>query len=127
MSGRKRFKIPFNQRDGVVVMEMHMLKHKNYLTLSPQAKVLVNLLHQHWRNEKEVDYGTREAAQKIPCSKTTAMKSFNQLEERGFITCVTPAMFSSRTESKARTWKLEWMPFCHRKASNKWEIWTDEN
>jgi len=127
MSGRKRFKIPFNQRGGVVVTEMHMLRHKNYLTLSPQAKVLVNLLQQHWRNEKEVDYGTREAAQKIPCSKSTAMKSFNQLEERGFITCVTPAMFSSRTESKARTWKLEWMPFCDRKPSNKWEIWTDEN
>ena len=127
MSGRKRYKIPFDIRGGVIVMYRYMLNHESYLTLSPQAKVLVNLLQQHWRNEKEVDYGTREAAQKIPCVKTTAMKSFNQLEVRGFITCVTPAMFSSRTESKARTWKLEWMPFCDRKASNKWEIWTDEN
>ena len=123
----KRFKIPFNNRGGVVVMDMHMLKHKNYLTLSPQSKVLIILLHQHWRNEKEVDYGTREAADKIPCSKGTAMNAFKQLEDRGFITCVTPAVFSSRTECKARTWKLEWMPFNDRKASNKWEQWSSEN
>ncbi len=123
----KKFKIPFNQRGGVIVMEMHMLKHKNYLTLSPHAKVLINLLHQHWRNDKEVDYGTREAAQKIPSSKRTAMKAFKELEERGFITCKSPAVFSSRTGSKARTWKLEWMPFNDRKASNRWENWSKEN
>ena len=123
----KRFKIPFNNRGGVVAMELYLLKHKNYLTLSPQAKVLITLLQQHWRNEKEVDYGTREAAQKIPCSKGTAIKAFKQLEERGFITCVTPAIFSSRTECKARTWKLEWMPFLDRKASNKWEQWSVGN
>ncbi len=55
------------------------------------------------------------------------MKAFKELEERGFITCKSPAVFSSRTGSKARTWKLEWMPFNDRKASNRWENWSKEN
>ena len=108
-------------------MSRRMLNHKAYGTLSPWAKVLVHLMHEQWRDEKEVDYGIREAAEKIPCSRPTAMKAFNQLEERGFITCVTPAMFSSRTESKTRTWRLTWMPYLSRKPTCKWENWIDEN
>lgn len=119
--GAKRKQPPFDKRGGVIVTPVRMLKHQSYLNLSPQAKVLMNLMQMHWRNDKPIDYGVREAAEKIPCDRRTAMKAFNQLEERGFITCVDLAWFSSRTESRSRTWRLEWMPFNDQKPRNTWD------
>lgn len=123
----KRFKIPFDKRGGVCVLSRQMLNHKNYLTLSASAKVLILLMHEQWRDEMEVDYGIREAAGKIPCSRPTAMKAFRQLEEREFIHKVSESLFSSRTESKTRTWRLTWMPFLSKKPTGEWENWIDEN
>ena len=123
----KKFKIPFDKRGGVIVMSLYILKHKNYLSLSPQAKVLMQLMQEHWRDEKEIDYGIREAAEKIPCSRPTAMKAFDQLDKRGFIRKISESMFSSRTESRTRSWKLTWMPFLSRKPTNDWENWVGGN
>lgn len=108
-------------------MSRRMLTHKAYLTLSPHAKVLMQLMQQHWSDEKEVDYGIREASEKIPCSRGTAIRTFKQLEERNFIHNTSPAMFSSRTQSKARSWRLEWMPFIGRKPTHNWEKQDNEN
>jgi len=127
MGRKKKSQLPFDRRGHAVVMYTHMLWHENYLTLSPQAKVLMQLMQQHWRDEKEVDYGIREASEKISCSRATAAKAFNMLRERGFIVLEDESMFSSRTNSKSRTWRLTWMPFCGRKPTNDWEIWIDEN
>ncbi|NOQ76186.1 MAG: hypothetical protein GQ475_00050 [Methylococcaceae bacterium] len=102
-----------------------MIKSIAYQTLTPQAKVLMMLLQIHWRNDKLVDYGVREAAEKIPCDRRTVSKAFNQLQERGFVTCIELAFFSSRTQSKSRTWRLEWMPFNDNSPTNTWEKWTD--
>ena len=124
---RKKFKLNYDGRGGVVVMSQHMLKHEAYLILSPYAKVLMQLMQQHWRDEKEVDYGIREASEKIPCSKVTAIKTFKELEEREFIQNTSPAMFSSRTNSKSRSWRLEWMPFIGRKPTHNWEKHANEN
>jgi len=121
MSRKKRFKIPIDSRGGVVVMSRFMLNHENYLTLPPQAKILMQLMQEQWRDEKEVDYGIREAAEKIPCSRVTAAKAFNMLRERGFIVLVDESMFSSRTNSKSRTWRLTWMPWLSKMPTNKWE------
>ena len=123
----RKIKTPFDSRGGVCVISRRMLNHENYLTLSAQAKVLILLMHEQWRDEKEVDFGIREACEKIPCSRPTAMKAFDQLGERGFVHKVSESMFSSRTESKTRTWRLTWMPFMCRKPSCEWEEWTDEN
>ena len=108
-------------------MSLYILKHKNYLSLSPQAKVLMQLMQEHWRDEKEIDYGIREAAEKIPCSRPTAMKAFDQLDERGFISKISESMFSSRTESRTRSWKLTWMPFLSMRPTNDWENWVGGN
>lgn len=120
-------KIPFDKRGGVIVMSLYILKHKNYLSLSPQAKVLMQLMQEHWRDEKEIDYGIREAAEKIPCSRPTAMKAFDQLDKRGFIRKISESMFSSRTESRTRSWKLTWMPFLSMRPTNDWENWVGGN
>jgi len=127
MAGRKRFKQPFDKRGGVLITSTYLIKQRPYLSLMPQAKVLMLLLHEHWRADKLVDYGIREAAEKIPCDRRTAIKAFNQLQERGFITCMEKAFFSSRTQSKSRVWRLEWLPFNDRPPANNWEKWSDEN
>jgi len=121
MSRRKRFHQPFDRRGSVVVVGIHLLKSRQFLSLMSQAKVLMLLLLQHWRSDKPVAYGIREAAEKIPCDRRTAMKAFDQLMERGFVTMVDYSTFCSRTESKSRTWKLEWMPFNDKPPSNLWE------
>ena len=122
-----KIKIPFDRRGGVCVLSRRMLNHENYLTLSAQAKVLIMLMHEQWRDEKEVDYGIREASEKIPCSRVTAAKAFNMLSERGCIVLVDESMFSSRTESKTRTWRLTWMPWLSKNPTHKWEKLGNEN
>lgn len=121
MTGRKRFKQPFDKRGGVLITSTHLLKSKQYLSLMPQAKVLLTLLQIHWKADKLVDYGIREAAEKIPCDPKTAGKAFKQLQELGFITCIEQSIFSSRTLSKSRTWRLEWLPFNEQPPKNTWE------
>lgn len=126
MRGRKKHQIPFDNRGGVLVTPLRLLKSLTYQNMTPQAKVLMTLMQIHWRNAKHVDYGLREAAEKIPCDRRTATKAFNTLEERGFITMIDYALFNSRTGSKSRTWRLEWMPFNDRQPTNKWEEWTSD-
>jgi len=126
MSKKKRTALPFDRRGNAVVFNTYLLNSKKYLALRPQAKVLITLLQIHWRNEKPVDYGIREAAEKIPCDERTASKAFKQLQEGRFITCVDESVFNSRTGSKSRSWHLEWMPFNDRKPNNYWDKKTDE-
>ena len=79
------------------------------------------LMQIHWHNYKAVDYGIREASKKVPCAYNTARKAFDELIKKGFIEMVEPSIFSSRTESKTRTWRLTWLPFNSIKPTNDWE------
>ncbi len=121
MSNRKKQSLPFDKAGGVIAIQKRMFSNKNYLLLSAQSKVLMMLMQTHWRNEKPVDYGVREASKNIPCAFDTARKSFNQLQDSGFIEMIDPSIFCSRTESKSRTWRLTWMPFNFEKPTNDWE------
>lgn len=127
MGSKKKQALPFDQRGGRIVIQRVLLESANYLTLRAQEKVLITLLHIHWRNEKPVDYGIAEAAKKIPCDRRIAIRAFKALEERGFISLVSESMFNSRTQSKSRSWRLEWLPYNSRAPSNKWELWKNEN
>tara|TARA_R110002167_G_scaffold365468_1_gene590296 strand:+ start:7090 stop:7476 length:387 start_codon:yes stop_codon:yes gene_type:complete len=120
MAAKKRA-LPFDKRGGTVVCRRDMIESPAWLSLSPQAVKLLSLLHVHWRNNKPVDYGIREATLKIGCSKITARKVFVELQEKGFIVLVDESLFSSRTQSKARTWRLTWLPFNGLVPTNEWE------
>ena len=124
MAKKKKSQQPFDSEGGVTVIQRRLLDSDNYLTLSPHAKALIPLLQTHWKPDKYVDYGVREAQKKIPCARKTAMKSFDELQERGFITCMELAFFSSRTECKSRAWRLEWLPYNYQEPLNTWEDWT---
>jgi len=104
-----------------------MLHSENYRTLYPYAQQLILHMQIHWRGEKPVAFGVREAMKVLRCDKRTAMKAFNDLQKRGFIIKVGESLFNSRTKSKARTWHLTWMPFNWLEPTKEWEKWTDEN
>lgn len=125
--GRKiKHSLPYDRRGGVFLVCGALYKSANYLTLSATSRALMPLLQIHWKNNKLVDYGVREAAQKLCCSEKTARKAFNELEERGFIVCEEYAYFNSKLGSKSRSWRLTWLPFDYSKPTNDWENWSND-
>jgi len=125
MARKRKHSLPFDDRGGKITICGVLLKSQNYLTLSANSRSLMTLLHVHWRNEKLVDYGVREASTKLQCDEKTARKAFDQLQERGFLVCEEYALFNSRLGSKSRSWRLTWLPFNYNKPSNDWEKWND--
>lgn len=121
MSRPKKTSLPFDKAGGVLAIQRPLVESSNYLSLSAQSKTLMILLHLHWRNDRPVAYGVREAMAKIPCAKRTAQNSFKELQEKGFITMMEESFFNSRTQSKSRTWKLNWLPFKDMKPTNEWK------
>jgi hypothetical protein len=126
MAGKKQ-SLPFDKRGGTIVLRRQLIESENYQTLSTYARALMTLLQVQWRPDKPVDYGIREAGKRLVCNRKTAMKAFNQLTERGFLVCVEQSKFSSRTQSKTRSWRLTWLPFDFEPPSNNWEKWKTIN
>ncbi len=124
---KKKPKLGFDQQGGVMAVSRAMRESLAYVTMLATAKVLMDLLQLQWRNDRLVGYGVREAAQKIGCTPNTAGKAFKILQERGFIVCEEQSLFNSKTGSKAREWRLTWMPFEYAKPSHDWEKWQAEN
>jgi len=118
---RKRYKLPFDRRGGLITQRVQLIQSAEHSSLSPQSKVLMQLMHTHWRNDKPVDYGVREAQDKIPCGRKKAMEAFRELQTKGFIVMVDESLFNSRTHSKARTWRLTWLPYMDIEPTNDWE------
>ncbi len=117
----KKNRLPFDSAGGVVTIQKRLISSPAYLDLCAQAKALIPLLQQHWRHDKPVDYGLREAARLIPCSRKLASRAFNELDDSGFIECVGTSLFNSRDGSKARQWRLTWLPYNGRAPTNEWE------
>ena len=120
---KKKPRLGYDQRGGVMAVSREMRESTVYESMPSTAKVLMDLLHMQWRNEKPVAYGVREAAQKIGCTKDTAAKAFKVLLDRGFIVCFEQSSFNSKTGSKTRDWRLTWMPFDYKNPTHNWEKW----
>ncbi len=123
---KKKPKLGYDQRGGVLVVSRAMRESNTYASMPPTAKVLMDLLQLQWRNDKPVAYGVREAANKIGCTLNTASKAFKILQERCFIQCINESFFSSKTGSKSREWRLTWMPFDYKNPTHDWEKWQPE-
>ncbi len=122
---RKKPKLKFNTAGGVIVMPRRMLESDAYRDLSPQAKTLMVCLQLHWRLDKPISFGIRQASEKIPCALNTAVRAFKALESRGFIRCENQSQFNSRSGSKTREWIITWMPYgdADQIASDDWAVW----
>jgi hypothetical protein len=127
MAKNKKPKLGYDQRGGVLAVSRGMLESRAFETLPATAKVLMQLLQLQWHNDRPVAYGVREAAQRISCTANTASKAFKMLQERGFIVCENESLFNSKTGSKAREWRLTWMPFEYKNPTHCWEKWQPEN
>ncbi len=120
--------IRFDKRGNqAITINKRMMRSRNYLTLSLAARSLMVLMHTHWQPNKYTDYGIREAAKNLGCSTRTAMRVFDELQARGFIVCMITSSFSSRTNSKARSWNLTWLPYIKGDPSHEWENWVEIN
>lgn len=124
---KKKSKVGYDQRGGVIVVSRAMRESSVYESMPASAKVLMDLLHVQWRIDRAVAYGVREAAAKIHCTPNTAGKAFKILQERGFVICTDESVFDSKTGSKAREWRLTWMPFEGKEPTHDWEKWQPEN
>jgi hypothetical protein len=124
---RKKPELPFDSRGGVLVVSRAMREKPVYESMPADAKVLMDLLHMQWRNDRPVAYGVREAAGNIHCTPNTAGIAFKILHERGFIVCANESLFNSRTGSRTREWRLTWMPYLDRDPTHDWEKWQPEN
>lgn len=118
---KKKKGLPFDREGGTVVIQRRLLSSDAYLGLSAQAKVLIHLLHSHWRPDRAIGFGLREAGEKIPCSRKTAIRVFKELQEAGFIVMEDESLFCSRAQSKTRTWRLTWLPWNSQPPTNQWE------
>lgn len=118
----KKSRMPFDNVGGVVAIQRRMLSSPAYLSLSAQAKALMPLMQKHWTAAGPVGFGVRQAQEEIPCSRTLALRVFDELVDAGFIVMVDESLFCSRAQSKTRTWRLTWLPcWNNRPPTNDWE------
>jgi hypothetical protein len=127
---KKKIELPFDRKGGTIAINRRLINSKAFLTMSPAVSKLLILLHSQWRPDRPVGYGVREAAKKIGCAHNTAAKAFQELEKRGFIIREEESFFNSRNGSRAREWRLTWMPYTWggyaKPPSNEWEKWKDK-
>jgi len=88
-----------------------MLDSPAYLSLSCQARaVLIEITRAYdGTNNGRIGLSVRRAAERCNIAKDTASRAFADLEERGFVDCVTRGAFS-RKSMHATEWRLTWWP-----------------
>lgn len=118
---RKKNSLPFDRRGGSLVIQRRLLESESYRLLSLPARCLMLEMQIHWRNDRPVDFGTREAAEKLDCDRRVAMRAFRELVAGGFIRLEDESLFNSRIGSRARSWICTWLPFRDKPPSNAWE------
>lgn len=120
MAKGRKSPLPFDRTGGVIAIQRALIASDVFLAVSPQAKSLMLLLQSHWRPDQPVAYGIREAMKKIPCARATAINTFKELAEAGFIRMVDESFFCTRTTSRSRTWRLTWLPYNSKEPTNEW-------
>ena len=88
-----------------------MLDSDAYLSLSCQARAVLTEIARAYdgRNNGRIGLSVRQAAERCNIAKDTASRAFKDLEERGFVDCVTRGAFS-RKSMHATEWRLTWWP-----------------
>lgn len=92
-----------------VRLHLYMLNSPAYLSLSTQARAaLIEIARRYnGRNNGFIGASVRSLAERCRIAPGTACKALDDLQERGFIECVTPGGFSRKTRH-ASEWRLTW-------------------
>lgn len=88
-----------------------MLDSPAYLSLSCAARaVLIEIARGHdGMNNGRLGLSVRRASERCNIARGTAQRTFLELQERGFIDCMTKGAFS-RKVLHATEWRLTWWP-----------------
>jgi hypothetical protein len=88
-----------------------MLDSPAYLSLSCAARaVLIEIARGHdGMNNGRLGLSIRRASERCNIARGTAQRAFAELQERGFIDCMTKGAFS-RKVLHATEWRLTWWP-----------------
>jgi hypothetical protein len=77
-------------------------------------------------NNGRISYSVREASQELKISKSTALRAFRALRDRGFIVCTKQGAFSWKIVNEASEWRLteypnDWPPEHASKEFMHWQ------
>lgn len=102
-----------------------LLKSEAYRSLNAVARaVLVELIMlENGSNNGSLYLSTRDAADRLGMSdERPAMRAFADLVDRGFVRLTKDAHFCIKAadQSRARCWRLTWLPWDNRGPSNDW-------
>lgn len=121
---KRRINAKGRSRDSSHVRLFHfMTGSAAWADLSGNAvKLLVHLARfETGANNGELFLSERMAAEGIGVAKRTAAKLFDELEDHGFIAPTAKGYFS--TQRAATQWRLTWVPWAGKAATNEWRSW----
>jgi hypothetical protein len=133
MAGRKKSKVNATGRnpaaDRFVRLPHRLLQSEAYRSLPQTARaLLVELaMMENGRNNGSLFLSVRDAADRLGMSDQTSLgRAFEELVDRGLIRCTKEAHFEVKAAevSRARCWRLTWLPANNRPATNEWEQFT---
>lgn len=101
---------------------MHVIKHEVWSALNPVAVTVLlgTAFRFNGRNNGQIVFSCREAADFANVSKNTAARAFILLEKLGLIKCITASNFDCR-KKLAREWALTYQPIYNKPATNEWK------
>lgn len=100
-----------NRRDAAHVrFYIYMLNSSAYRSLSCQARAVLTDIARRYNgsNNGFIGASVRDLAEGCQIARGTACKALSDLQERGFIECVTPGGFNRKTRH-ASEWRLTWV------------------
>jgi hypothetical protein len=105
-----------------------MLDSPAYLSLScPARAVLIEIARAYdGYNNGRIGLSVRLASERCRIARGTAMRAFAELQERGFIECMTKGGFN-RKSPHASEWRLTFWPCDENFATKDFMSWGREN
>lgn len=106
-----------------------VMKSEAYRSLGATARSLLFELAmiENSKNNGSLYLSVRDAADRLGMSDPKSItNAFNELEDRGLIKCTKPAYFEVKAadHSRARCWKLTWVPANRRPPSEEWRAYS---
>jgi len=106
-----------------------ILKSEAYRSLDTVARCLLTelVMIETGRNNGSLWLSIKDATDRIGLSDARpAMRAFEDLQDRGFVKMTKEAHFAIKAAetSRARCWRLTWLPYANKGPTNEWETYS---
>ena len=119
MAKRKALYKSFKHEGGFVGIPRRVFNSDEYRTLSIKARCLLdelqNICHNH--NNGRLVFSNEQASQRLNITRKYIGHAFNELQDAGFIECMTLACHRT---GKAREWRLTFQPCNGHEPTDEW-------